>query len=252
MRFARVLCAAVCLSVTGSAQQAATPADIAAGKRLFESQCALCHGIGGSGGRGPALTAAKLHRADTSAELVELILSGVESNGMPSFWYLGEKPVTQLAAYVRSLGAQPLETALPGNAEHGKQVYSRNGCAGCHMAAGEGSAFGPELTAIGAQRSAAYLRESLLNPDAAFPEGFVTVQAVLRDGTKLDGVRLNEDTFTIQIREANGRFHSLRKTELTGLRKEFATSPMPSYRGKLSDSDLDDLVAWLASLKGKP
>ena len=38
---------------------AAKSDDIAAGKKVFDSQCALCHGIGGTGGRGPALTKTK-------------------------------------------------------------------------------------------------------------------------------------------------------------------------------------------------
>lgn len=228
----------------------ATPADIAAGKRLFDSQCVLCHGAGGSGGRGPALTRSKLRRAADSAELIDLLLGGV--NGMPGFWFLGEKAINQVAAYVRSLGAQPHEASPPGNAERGKAIYESSGCAGCHIIRGEGSAFGPDLSEIGAQRSVAYLREALTDPGASLPEDFAAVQVVLHDGKKVEGVRLNEDSFTIQLRDAAGQFHSFRKEQLSGIRKQFTVSPMPSYRGKLSDSDIDDVVSWLASLKEKP
>jgi putative heme-binding domain-containing protein len=260
MYLARLAGGLIAIVVLGFAQPpqpadplaSATPADIAAGKRLFENQCALCHGVGGSGGRGPALTAPKLRRASDSAELLDLIAGGVERNGMPAFWFLGEKPIMQVAAYVRSLAAPASETASRGNAEHGAAVYRAQGCAACHIATGEGSAFGPELSDVGARRSVAYLRESLLDPEASVPSGFVMVEATLRDGTPVAGVRLNEDTFTIQIRDVSGRFYSFRKQELSNVHKEFSKSPMPSYRGKLSDGDLDDLVAWLASLKGKP
>ncbi|MFN0123054.1 MAG: c-type cytochrome, partial [Blastocatellia bacterium] len=31
------------------------PDELAQGKKLYNNQCALCHGIGGTGGRGPVL-----------------------------------------------------------------------------------------------------------------------------------------------------------------------------------------------------
>jgi cytochrome c oxidase cbb3-type subunit 3 len=230
-----------------------TPAaeDIAAGKRVYDSQCALCHGIGGTGGRGPALTLPKLRHAEDLADLVKLIVNGIDGSGMPAFWFLGEGPVTQVAASVKSLGAGSETATLPGNVEHGKSVYVANGCVGCHVAGGVGSAYGPELTDIGARRSATFLRDAILDPEAAIPEGFVMVHATPRNGKVISGVRLNEDSFTIQLRDQAGRFYSFRKQDLADVKKDFGKSPMPAYRGRLSDSDLDDLVAWLASLRGK-
>ena len=250
---------AVSAAACGFAQQAsppdplaaATPNDISAGKRVYNSQCALCHGIGGTGGRGPAFTVAKLRRASNGAELIEFLLDGADATGMPAFWFLGEKPIFQVASYVRSLGTAARAETLPGNAEHGKFIYNAKGCGGCHVVAGVGSAYGPELTDIGARRNAAFLRESVLDPGASVPEGFVIVHATPRGGGAVTGVRLNEDSFTIQIRDASGKFYSFRKQDLADLRKDFGKSPMPAYRGRLSDSDLDDLVAWLASLRGK-
>ncbi len=251
------LCAAVLAGGVAPAQKQSAPAaaasfaDIAAGKRVFDSQCALCHGIGGAGGRGPALTAAKLHRAANEEELVDLIVNGIEGSGMPAFWFLGERSVLQVAAYVRSLGAEAGAPAV-GNIEHGKAVYAANGCPGCHVLQGAGSAYGPELTGIGARRSAAFIRESIVDPSASTPDDFVVVRATLRGGANVTGVRLNEDSFTIQLRDAAGRFYSFRKQDLAELQKDFGESPMPSYRGRLSDSDIGDLVAWMASLKETP
>src|SRR5437763_16085023 len=82
-------------------QAAATAEHITAGKRIYDSQCALCHGMGGVAGRGPALTSPKLRRAANGQELIEVIVQGVGGTGMPSFWFLGEKPVFHVAAYVR-------------------------------------------------------------------------------------------------------------------------------------------------------
>ena len=38
--------------------------------------------------------------------------------------------------------------------------------------------------------------------------------------------------------------------DLKELHEDWGKSPMPGYRGKLTDAEIDDLVAWLASLRG--
>ena len=67
----------------------------------------------------------------------------------------------------------------------------------------------------------------------------------------MDGIRANEDTFTIQIKDSGGRYHSLRKEELKDLRKLRGESPMPAFEGILSAADMQDLVAYLASQREK-
>jgi len=118
--------------------------------------------------------------------------------------------------------------------------------------AGRGGAIGPDLTDIGARASAAFIRSSLLDPEAAVPDGFLQVRAIHKDGRTITGVRCNEDSFSIQLRDISGEFYSFWKRELRALHKEWGKSPMPSYRDSLSSSDLDDLVAYLVSLEGSP
>ncbi len=213
------------------------------GKRPFDAQCAPCHGIGGAGGRGPNLSV--LRRVNTDEALTELIRKGIPGTEMPEAWMLSENELRDVTAYVRSLGSVARET-VPGDAGRGRKVYERAGCGGCHVVRGEGEAYGPELTAIGARRSAAYLREAVERPDAAVPAGFLMVRAVPKTGQAVEGIRLNEDSFTIQLLDPARRLHSLRKMELTGLERLTGKSPMPAYRG----TDTDDLVAYLVSLRG--
>ena len=59
---------------------------------------------------------------------------------------------------------------------------------------------------------------------------------------------MNEDMDTFQIREASGRLRSLWKAELASY-EIVRTSPMPSFQGKLQPGELEDLVAYLASLR---
>jgi hypothetical protein len=66
------------------------------------------------------------------------------------------------------------------------------------------------------------------------------------------GLRVNEDSFTLQLRDQAGRIHSFSKLELEGLEKLPGESLMPSYQSELSETGLEDLVAYLASLRGEP
>ena len=111
-------------------------------------------------------------------------------------------------------------------------------------------------------RGAAFLRESLLEPGRAHPvravayepyeaAAYVPVRVQPRAGGEITGLRVNEDSFTIQVREATGRLHSFRKADLQRLVIEQGTSIMPSYRGQLDDAQLADLVSYLMTLRGR-
>jgi putative heme-binding domain-containing protein len=237
--------------------------DAAQGERLFQLHCAACHGPKGEGGTGPTLAVAKLVRATSESLLFSIIKDGIAGTEMPRS-RLGSEEIQQLVAYVRKLGQVPSEPTT-GNAKRGEQLYFAKGsCQQCHAINGHGSAFGPDLSEIGLRRGAAHLRASLIAPEADVPKSFVVyragtsiadnflqVRVVTNDGKRIKGVRVNEDTFTIQLREASGRVHSFFKSELSELHKDWGKSPMPSYRDVYSKEELDDVVAYLLSLRGE-
>jgi putative heme-binding domain-containing protein len=228
------------------AADAQSPTDLARGEKLYLTQCAMCHGSKGEGDSGPVLAKPALARAPDEDALKAIIRGGLAGTGMPGT-RLVEAELRDLAAYVRKLG-QVTPTVLPGDKQRGAALYNRD-CVSCHMIAGRGGAFGPDLTSIGASRSPQHLRESLINPAADVPRGYAFVRVVTRDGKTLTGVRVNEDTFSLQFRDAKGVLHSVWKVELREFRKDLRKSPMPSYRDALSVAELDDLVAYLASLQ---
>ena len=235
------------LLFTAGVAYAQSPPELAQGQALFETHCTLCHGVNGKGSRGPSLTKAMLAKAPDDAALKKVIENGLEPE-MPGSWFLTEPDVANLIVYVRSLGKIAAEPIV-GNALRGATRYSQNKCSTCHIVAGEGSGFGPELTGIATRRSPSHLRESIVSPAATLPEGFLMIDVKTQAGHTVRGIRANEDPFTIQIKDSSGRFHSFRKSELSTLNKLRGQSPMPAY--KLSPTDLDDLVAYLASLGAK-
>jgi putative heme-binding domain-containing protein len=226
-----------------------SPADLKRGEQLFLGHCGGCHGPKGEGGRGPYLARPKLPRAPDDRALFELVRDGIPGTEMPAGWVMISKEIWQVAGFVRTLG-RVTEEKVPGNAANGERLYRSTGnCAQCHSVQGQGGTLGPELSAIGSRRSASYLREALLEPQNTAPEGFMQVRLVTRDGRRITGVRLNEDTFTVQVRDLQG-MHSFQKQDLQEFQKEPGKTPMPSYRGLLSPAELDDIVAYLVSLRG--
>jgi cytochrome c oxidase cbb3-type subunit 3 len=221
--------------------------DPANGQRIFQSQCAHCHGPRGEGGRGANLAKPRLRHAADDAAIFKIIDEGIEGTEMPGAG-MTIPETWQVVAFVKSLGRISV-SAASGDMARGKQIYASNGCAGCHTIRGRGGAIGPDLTDVGARRSPLHLRASVIEPEAEVADGFLQVRVTPRNGPRIGGVRVNEDTFSIQVRDLAGSLHSYWKSDLAELQKERGKSPMPAYT-KLAPGELDDLVAYLASLEG--
>ncbi|WP_321472695.1 c-type cytochrome [uncultured Paludibaculum sp.] len=228
----------------------AQSADPAHGKAAFVSNCAFCHGVTGEGGRGPNLTTAQSVHGRDDTSLRRVITKGVPGSQMPAFGSFEEPDLADLVQYVKSLsnragGGQ----TIPGDPAHGAALYRDNKCSMCHRIGNEGSVFGPDLSRVGAGRSAAYLRESLNKPSADILPEYQGVVVTTRDGVRASGIRINEDTFTVQLRDLTQKFRLFQKDEVQSV-QDPPRSLMPPYI--LAPKDMDDLVAYLASLQGGP
>jgi putative heme-binding domain-containing protein len=232
------------------------------GEILFQTHCAPCHGPKGDGGRGSNLAVRNLPRAADDAALSAIITLGIPGTQMPGTRMTADEN-RLLVAYVRSLGRSQA-AQVPGDTANGERLFwSKGNCGQCHTVGPRGGHTGPDLTEIGTRRSPAHLRTSLLEPEAEVPEtfavyrrfifmpdNFLQVRVVTRDGRQITGERLNEDTFTIQVRDYSGRLHSFVKDELRELHKDWGKSPMPAYGGVFSEAELQKVIAYLVSLQG--
>lgn len=229
--------------------------DLARGEKLYRGSCGYCHGPQGDGGKGANLARAALDRATTDEKLVHVIKNGIPGTEMPGAWHMIDNEIRQTAAYVRTLGrvqAKPVQ----GDPAAGKQVYAKSGCEACHAIRQQGrltgSLSGPELSGIGLRRGEAHLREAILDPDASVPEGYMLVTVLTKAGKSVTGTRLSEDTFALALRDSVGQNHAFLKSDLKDIRMQPKKSAMPSFRGKISGEDLQNLLAYLASLKEQP
>ena len=74
------------------------------------------------------------------------------------------------------------------------------------------------------------------------------LRIVTKSGETIEGRRLNEDTYTVQLLDSRGRLRSLAKNELRTVTYATASS-MPSYASPLTADEIADLVGFLASLR---
>jgi putative heme-binding domain-containing protein len=227
-----------------------SPEDLAAGMKFFRSACAGCHGLEGGGGyNGPSLTNGVFKRGGSDAELFKTITQGVPGTPMTAFPLEGSV-VWQLVAAIRALNIGKGAVALKGDPGRGAAVFAAKGCARCHTVGFEGGLTGPDLSQIGSRRTLPQLMNSVLDPDADVAPEYWSLRARTKSGQSIAGIRLNEDMDSFQIRESSGRLRSLRKADLASF-EIVHTSPMPSFQGKLQAAELEDLVAYLASLRGE-
>jgi cytochrome c oxidase cbb3-type subunit III len=174
-----------------------------------------------------------------------------------------DSEVWSLIAFLRSLN--PSHTVPVGDAKNGEKLFfGKQGCSQCHMVAGHGGLLGPDLTRIGAARSVQYLTDSIRDPDKdlsvmpadpnnhyAVPVEWGSVTAVTKQGQRITGAPRNEDAFTLQLLGEDDRLYLLLKNDLASLQHE-RRSLMPAYsEQKLSAPELQDLLSYLASLRGE-
>ena len=163
---------------------------------------------------------------------------------------LDSRAAWQIAAHVRRLGRAPKMPA--GDSALGKQLFETKGhCLECHTVGLRGGTTGPDLSAIGSKRGAAALRKAILDRAAYASEAYQLIEIIPRSGQRVTGFRANEDTFSIQVRELSGRVRSFLKDEVGDVRIDRTKSLMPRYQNVFTQSETDNVVAYLASLRGR-
>jgi len=248
---------------------AGDPKAAKAGEYEFRINCALCHGLGArGGGRGPDLTHAQKKHAHNDAEMFQIISNGIPGTAMPANGTNGQgvgmtdEEIWQIITYIHSQEVQS-SSKISGDPAHGKELFHGDGnCSLCHMVSGKGGRLGPDLTGVAGSRTREAIIDSIRNPSRRlawglteatkeFPQEYESVTVVTADGKQIKGVTLNEDSFSVQIMDSGEHIHLLEKDKLKSFQKS-RESAMPKYDADvLSDKDVEDIVAYLASVEAK-
>jgi putative heme-binding domain-containing protein len=255
-RFRSVILVA-CLLAPGAAGAqtnpfAGDPKAIEAGRSAFRVVCSPCHGIHGKGGRAPDLTVGVYTAGETDADLFRVIDDGVPGSEMPDFGErLGSDKIWILVSYLRSI-AERRETAMRGDAAAGEKIFwEKARCGQCHQVNDRGGRLGPDLSRVGRMRSLAYLRESIVAPNAALAPGYSTIRIKTREGREIVGVQRGVDNFSAQLMDPAENFYSFLRSEVQSIERDFRSLMPGDYGSRLTSAEMDDLVAFLTRLRGR-
>lgn len=222
-------------------------ADLEAGRRLYLGRCGHCHGQSGDGGRGAVLNTGRFRHGGSDRELFLVIRNGIPNTEMPGAFGVSELDIWRMVAYVQQLGRHGASDPVTGDAATGAIVYQENACAQCHSIDGQGGFLGPDLTDVGAKRALRHLRESIVNVDIDIPLDYRSVSVITEAGKSIRGIHLNEDEYSVHLRDMSGNLRSFMKSELKEIKLP-GDSVMPAY-ASLSKADLENLIAYLSSLR---
>ncbi|MBI3864064.1 MAG: c-type cytochrome [Planctomycetia bacterium] len=233
-------------------------AALAEGQALFRGLCSGCHGGLGRGGKGPDLTDNRWLHGDKDEDIARVIQNGVPGTTMKKLGEsLKEQQIARIIGYVRSLARAPGDANwkpyMPGDPKAGEQIFfddkSKAHCAKCHTVNRKGGRVGPTLDRIAVRRSPEYIMESIVQPSKFIDPLFEAVTVATREGKVIVGLRINETNFSIQLREENGRFHSLNKRDLEEFRVMDKSLMPENIAEQLTVKQLHDLFAFLMTLE---
>ncbi len=226
-----------------------TTLDVRMGERLFRQQCGRCHGRDAEGGElGPDLTSG-FSNASTDAGLFKIVREGLPNTEMIGISRSAtDQSVWMVVSYLNSLN-DTVDMDLPGSATAGMQLFNGKGnCASCHMVSGAGGRRGPDLTRVGNRRDPDELVSDLRTPDEDVEPRWWTIRVTREDGSLIEGLRMNEDTFSLRLMDEDENLWSFSKGRVRSYER-IETSIMPSVDGTLTASEVDDLVAYLFTLR---
>jgi cytochrome c oxidase cbb3-type subunit III len=224
-----------------------TQADIAAGYKLYTTQCTQCHGPNGDGVSGVDLRRGVFRRATSDDDLARVITTGVAGAGMPPF-ALQPAELTGVIAFIRA-GFDQTVSVKVGDGVRGRAIFEgKGGCTACHRVNGRGPLTAPDLSGVGLTRTLGALQRSLLDPSSAMIPINRPVRITLRSGATVRGRRLNEDTHTVQVLDGGSRLRSIDKRDVRSLEVDTA-SPMPSFATRLSADEIADVIGYLVTLR---
>jgi cytochrome c oxidase cbb3-type subunit 3 len=220
------------------------------GQQTFASTCAACHGLDGRGGeRGPDIATRPEVVRLSDEQLSKVLRMGIPQAGMPAFASLGSAKLAATLNHLRSLQGKGAAPALPGNAVTGKQLFAgKAGCSECHMVQGAGGFLGPDLSNYGASHSVSDARDAIVSADKRSGSRKALAKATTKDGQTVSGLVRNEDNFSVQLQSLDGALHLLPKSDVVELAFDGKPLMPADYATKLSQKELDHVVAYLLSV----
>lgn len=231
-----------------SRSASSTEAGSRGGQQLFAVTCAGCHELDGRGGeRAPNIASSKRTQQLSDDNIFRIVQDGIIGTGMPAFHSLSGPEIHAIVQHLRVLQGKSSPKAVVGDPGRGRLLFDSVGCSDCHTMKGRGGFLASDLTSYATAHSVQEIRTAITLPDGSpDPRRRITV-VTTKNGEKLVGVIRNEDNFSLQVQTRDGAFHLLDKSELIRVEHQPGSLMPADYGTKLTATDLDDLVSFLAS-----
>ena len=236
---------------------------IAQGEQAYNQNCTSCHGPnGGAGEIGPEIIhnlSVPLRGELDDNQILDVIRDGAPGTIMPAWkGKLSDDDILKIGAFLHSLRGTAIDNPLPGNVAHGEEIFWGKGqCGSCHMLGGKGALKGPDLSNVAAEYKSNLIVDALTKPNhRVYGDGGVHLRALpamdtydavhvtLDNGRSVDGVLLNQDSYSLQLMGDDNQLHMLDRSQV----KAIASKPplMPTdYDKRLTKDEFADLMAFL-------
>jgi len=241
-------------SQTSNLTSQTTQVEHSNGKNLFETTCAVCHGLDGAGGEhAPTIGRRSTAKSKSDSELARILRDGIPGKGMPPFNSLGDLKLQSILDYVRFLQAKNEVRSDAGNPVHGQQIFfGKGGCANCHAMHGEGRFLSTDLSDFAYDHDANDIRVAIANPQAQQVPPQTLARVMNNSGQQFAGVIRNESNSSLQIQDTDGQFYLFMKSDLRSVQRSPSPSMPGDYQQKLSATEIEDLVSYIIHQSPNP
>lgn len=272
-RTAFLACMLAAAAIPVCAQQAANPflnnpQAQQQGGNIYSQNCTACHGPAGAAGEiGPAIVSAERADRRSDAQILTTIRNGVPGTAMPSFaGKITDDNILKLVSYLHALRGTAIDNPTPGNVAHGEALFWGKGrCASCHMLGAKGGLTAPDLSNIAGTRKTVTIVDALTKPEhhvygdggshmrALAPmDTWLPVHVTTADGKTLDGVLLNQDSYSLQMMGNDQQLHLFDRQSLRRLVIDPKSLMPTDYDKRLTPDEFRDLLAFLTRQASAP
>lgn len=144
------------------------------------------------------------------------------------------------------------EVTAKGDAARGEKVFRRTdvNCMKCHSVSGGGGNIGPDLSPLGGTSPVEYVVNSIVNPNLAIKELYITKHIITSAGQSISGIVVDRNDQQVRLKDALGNIVTIATADID--EEVEGKSMMPQGLTKfLTHDEFLDLARFISEL-GKP